>query len=232
MNELTNLINNYLVQNPHIYHEGKSDFLENKLNKFLHNLVSFECPDMYSKIKNNVLILEHFQFDCSNENRHGMSGISTENITNIKIENQLERETLYSISYEQTTDNYIKNFKKHFDSHHKKIKFYEQNLSSKKILTNTDNLTVGFFIENKLPPYCFESEINNELILLFTKEFLDEFESSTLDFVLFGGLFNQKNILFYIDKNTISAYRKKQISLKNITLCDMNEIIWNSKITF
>ena len=114
--ELENLLNNYLsVENPHMFSAGTENELLLNLVKFLHQLNQYECPDMYSKIENDVLILEHFGFDGSEEKKgkKGMKGYEQESLVEIKQQLKTNNycESIEPLNYSQTPLNYAKNFK-------------------------------------------------------------------------------------------------------------------------
>ena len=47
---------------------------EDDLSQALHQLKSFDRPDMYAILKDKIIIIEHFEFDASVCSRKGMKG--------------------------------------------------------------------------------------------------------------------------------------------------------------
>lgn len=236
--ELTILINDYLCRNSFIYHKESSDFLKTKLEPLLHNLISCESPDMYAKIDDNILILEHFEFDGSNERRKGgMQGLSEEYKAREEQHKFLtendEGQLVSNYSYYQTQVDYLNNFRKHFYRHYEKIPEYISHLTELSQINSNSNIITGFFIENRIPPLYIDIDNDiDELVLLYSKQFLNIFEDSKkLDFVLFGGLFGEKNRLFYIDRSMISTYKLSEIDLDKIEFLKLNEVQWTGKFT-
>lgn len=235
------ILTGYLTHNPNIT-SYDSVFLKNKLKLFLDNLTLFESPDIYGKINNEILILEHFEFDGSEENKEengkiikGMDGVAKE-YKAIKEFKQFDRENdrgelVLPMNYYQTVENYIKNFTKHFNNHYKKINKYIENLKDKKIVDNETVIYTGFFIENKIPPIFNNYGDIEEINLLTTKQFIEVFDDSQLlDIVLFGGLFNEKPRLFYIDRSLIGNHKSDLRDLDNIEFLRLSEVqmVWKN----
>ena len=53
---------------------------EDDLSQVLHQLKSFDRPDMYAILKDKIVIIEHFEFDVSVCSRKGMKGIKEERL--------------------------------------------------------------------------------------------------------------------------------------------------------
>ena len=81
MREYAHLINNYLCINPLVIpYTAYYSITFDELGDVLHNLNSFESPDMYSVLEDKVIILEHFEFDSSKHSRKGMKGKQEESL--------------------------------------------------------------------------------------------------------------------------------------------------------
>lgn len=230
------LINDYLARNPIVYHDGYSEFLKIKLENFLLNLEPFDAPDMYSIFNQELLIIEHFRFDATKSNSKKENGFEIESRAKRASEDFFARdidenqicEHIEDVSKKETTSDYLKNFSQGFDKHYNKISKYKENVLSK-IKIQPTHIYMGFFIENEFPPLYMSSDF--ELMLTTTKQFLDKFEqASQLDFVLFGGYFDQKKRLCYIDKDMIAANRCKEIDLSTIDFLQFSEVSYNSRM--
>jgi hypothetical protein len=242
-NELYDLLNNHLrVENPVLYHACSQNKVPLNIFNLLHRLNQFdgiiqsEGPDMYAKIENEVLILEHFEFDGSKVKKRckGMTGFEEESIVEKKYQKFLNDtdngELLATLNYSQNSQYYIENFLNTFKEHYHKIDRYKKNLSNQNIIDNNSNIITGFFIENKYPPVYIDKG-TNPVVLLSCKQFLDIFEiSESLDFVLFGGCISREFRLFYIDKHMLKDYRTNEINLSNIEFFHGTESSWASKI--
>ena len=80
MDECTHLIRDYLCKNPTAINWGYYVMSEDDLSQALHQLKSFDRPDMYAILKDKIVIIEHFEFDASVCSRKGMKGIKEERL--------------------------------------------------------------------------------------------------------------------------------------------------------
>lgn len=67
MDECTHLIRDYLCKNPTAINWGYYVMSEDDLSQALHQLKSFDRPDMYAILKDKIVIIEHFEFDASTD---------------------------------------------------------------------------------------------------------------------------------------------------------------------
>ena len=178
---------------------------KNRIKRMLNNLKSFEAPDMYSKIDNDVYIIEHFEFDASKRNRKGMSGIKEENALKQRISEKTEENYIIDqVHYNVDKQSFQKNFEGVFDHHYKKIDKYIENLKNQGILCDSDRVHVGFFAENIYPPLYEkwqngEPHFVGELLYFLTRQFYDFIQKKErLEFMFFGCIYNQNPQLFYI----------------------------------
>ena len=61
MDECTHLIRDYLCKNPTAINWGYYVMSEDDLSQVLHQLKSFDRPDMYAILKDKIIIIEHFE---------------------------------------------------------------------------------------------------------------------------------------------------------------------------
>lgn len=237
-NELQRLISTYQQDKQiKVYYDEDCKYESSLLKKLFPYLRQYERPDIIATQDDELLIMEHFIFDGTKESRKGMKGRQEENdLTNdlnkFYTSEQQCNILRQEIEYTETSENYIANFQRHFEQHYAKIPDYLKHVSEDEHKT-FKCISVGFFIENEYPPYCFSGELESPLILLpYTKQFLDTFEDSPLlDFVLFGCC-NQQYKLYYIDKNSIFSHRKHEIDLSQITFQKLNEVQFGYKCCF
>lgn len=200
----------------------------------LRNLKPFERPDMYAKIGNKVYALEHFSFDASSENRKGMEGIREESFLERRlISAATPEEGVYDRGiYSITLENLRKNFEKHFYAHYHKIGSYKDHLHRAGILSEADELIVGFFAENLYPPYYNKgNRYEGELYYSSTKQFADLLQSNPkVRFMLFGSCVGGKLKLAYVDREHLPPENQRiDLESRDISLSSLNrnEITWS-----
>lgn len=123
-----------------------------------------------------------------------------------------------SIEQKCSTDNYLNNFEENFYKHYTKIDIYINNLRKIGIINDKTKFKICFFIEDVT---CFGSFILDEsdpkgIVLLYVKQFLDILENSDrVDYVFFGGQHFNKKCLWFMSRDNINAFRKKEINIKD-----------------
>lgn len=85
MDECTHLMRDYLCKNPTAINWGYYVMSEDDLSQVLHQLKSFDRPDMYAILKDKIIIVEYFEFDASVCSRKGMKGIKEERLLDHRI---------------------------------------------------------------------------------------------------------------------------------------------------
>lgn len=176
--------------------------ISNKLNCIIDNVIQYERPDMYSILNDEVIMIEHFEFDSYKSNKKGSDYKWKEgnikNKFNKLIENRNKDEIIYNdtIKVTATKDNYINNFMIFFEDHYKKIDIYKKRIS----LKSNNKIKTYFFIEDISPlgSYYFTSkrEFKNLKIFQFKeiiKFLLDHKEVSAILYGYFDG--NKKKLL-------------------------------------
>lgn len=179
-------------------------------------------PDAYSIKDDTVLLLEHFEFDNSKTTRKG----SEQNIKDAKIQraldNNLTLSTMISERVEKTGPYYVKSLEEVFLSHANNIGNYKKEINAEMGIVFNNYIT-GFVIEDASSfgssYYDQTNGAYTRVNMLYAKEFLDLFEKTPqLDFVIFAITKSnyQNNGIFFISRNTIEEYRKKQIEVSKI----------------
>lgn len=156
------------------------------LSDTLRNINVYDCPDMYSLVNNEVLIIEHFEFDSSNKNKKGSS--ARVEIARVKREFNKKSDSFNGniliqddkIDTNNSAENYIENFTNVFDSHYSKIDLYKENISKIGVVNDTTKIKTCFFIEDTTPLGNFINENGNPrcVNLFYIKEYLDIFKKS------------------------------------------------------
>jgi hypothetical protein len=115
-----------------------------------------------------------------------------------------------------TARNYLANCAVAFGEHYDRRGEYKRNLETEGILRPGGKVKTCFFIEDVTPlgSYIVNSDGMHELVLLYVKQFLDMFErSEELDYVFFGCFMGCSDSLWYMGRNEIKYYRKKEMDL-------------------
>ena len=164
MDECTHLIRDYLCKNPTAINWGYYAMSEDDLSQALHQLKSFDRPDMYAILKDKIVIIEHFEFDASVCSRKGMKGIKEErlldhHISSAPIGNEFH---VGKGDYPISLANWQANFGMAFDSHYNKIPAYKEAILNKGRNFFDKPIVVGFFIENQHSPIVYNHGMSKE----------------------------------------------------------------------
>lgn len=211
-----------------------------KLIDILIQSKDFDRPDGYyfAQATSTLYIFEHFAFDCSPTNRNGSS--LRRNTT--QVNQEVEREIKSSITaYDSVKvidqgysvkdgnkityimgadgvkyrDNYIASFKKFYEDHNGKINEYIENCKSKIGIT-PNKVIISFLVEDVTvfgTHYKRNNNMGEPVILLSTKQFLEIFKNSKVDYVFFGVL--NDCFLVICDRSIINDDPSKYIDLLN-----------------
>ena len=178
-------------------------------------------PDAYSVIDDNILVLEHFQFDNSKSTKKGSNQnlVSAETDRQLKIMSREDNEvTVMTEFVSRTGKYYIDNFKQQFTNHAKNIEGYKLDIQ-KELKKEFNKWMVGFIIEDASFLGSLYRDSNLYCVDLTTdKEFLDLFEQTkNLDFVIFSMTNNQDAKIFsFLSRECINKQRKRQIEVSKI----------------
>ncbi|MCI8343154.1 MAG: hypothetical protein HFE25_01725 [Clostridia bacterium] len=224
-------LNSFAISNNH------PNSFDNILNA-LKQCKNFERPDGYffDEETATLYIFEHFEFDCSETNRNGSK--LRKNIS--KVNNEIESEIKNSAqSYNSTKaivqgygvkdgnstifymgkdgdkfrNNYIKNFKRQFERHSSKIQDYIDHCKQEINATPIKILTI-FVIEDITMGGTYYKHLNGmgePVILPTTKQFVEIFKNSKIDYVFFGML--QYSDLIICDRSITNDNLDKYIDL-------------------
>lgn len=194
----------------------------NDCYRFFEDIIPHDAPDMYNKIGDEVLIVEHFEFDSSIRSRKGSQYRKSESIVNQKFEqlfdSRKERDVHYSdtIEHRCSAENYIKNITHNFNQHYSKIDRYIENLKLEGVIKDKTKIKICFFIEDVtcLGSYVLNNYRPESIVLLYVKQFLDILETSPkVDYIFYGGSNGNKDWLWFMSRDNIKEFRKKEIDL-------------------
>ena len=224
MNELTLFVNKFL-KNHDIMYEGNQ---ENDFNKLLQyckaGINTYDHPDGFCKYDDNVLIIEHFEFDSSYKNKKG--GKNRQEIfrtSNVKPNKNDDIQIYHDeIKCDFTIENYINNAKNSLNSHYNKIDDYIETLKKEKIITDTSNVKVLFCIEDTTVLGNIDSKSGKPLYLLYCTEFIKAIKSLTdLDYILCGSSYGSADFTWFTSVSNIDNYIKKQYSANDTKIANL-----------
>ncbi|MCL2796766.1 MAG: hypothetical protein FWD58_01750 [Firmicutes bacterium] len=197
-----------------------------------------DCPDgfYYEESSDTLFIFEHFEFDCSSNKKNGSMlrkniahtesaarqelNQATGEYKGVKVIEQSEGirdgDTItYRVGADgdKFRDNYIANFKKAFERHAKKVSDYISNCK-KKTGKDCKSIKVCFVFEDitlggthyKIDKNSMGGEVN----ILLTKQFMDIFRDSPVDYAIFGMMQNPST-LTVCDKTVLAFYDKADV---------------------
>lgn len=215
----------------------------NSFDSILNALIqckNFERPDGYffDEETATLYIFEHFSFDCSETNdkgsklRKNISKVNKDIESEIKNSEQNYSSTKaivqgYGVKNGNTTtfymgkdgdkfrDNYIKNFRSQFEKHSMKVQEYI-NYCTQEIKATPNKIKTIFVIEDVTMGGTYYKHLNDmgePVNLLTTKQFIEVFANSKVDYVFFGML--QYNDLTVCDRSITNDNLSKYIDLYN-----------------
>jgi len=197
----------------------------------LKHLQPFERPDMYAKIGNHVMIIEHFEFDSNrNVRRKGSEGKAELAVFERMADNLQATFEVAKVSSELKSNHssmhYIENALRGFQDHCSNIPAYKQHLRGDNIIDNASTIETGFFIEDttilgniyQKHPDSWEPSIT-PLFLPYCKPFLDAFErAKDVDLIFSGSYAISKYHLWFMDRASIERHRENQIEVEDIEI--------------
>lgn len=223
MNELGVFVHKFLENHEFMYEGNQEESFKDLLKFFNSGINTFDRPDGFCKYENNVLIIEHFEFDSAFKNKKGSKNrqeiFRTANVKPNNIEPiQLFRD---EIKCNFTIENYINNAKENLNNHYLKIDEYERHLKQEKIIDDKTQVEVLFCIEDT----TVLGNINEEgkpLFLLYCKEFIEIIkEMEKLNYIICGSSYGRNNFTWYSSIPEIGNYVKNQYSVNNTKIVNL-----------
>ena len=216
------------------------DYSRNTLHSLIDHLSllkQYDKPDMYAKIDNHVLAIEHFEFNAS-KSRSRKGSLQNEKLSEQERQHQKEVNKLkeqgkyiaHTHSMLGTSTNlqyYHENFTSNYNNHYIKIGRYVNCLKEDNILMPENKLTMCFFSEDTTLPIssCFNQklalETGNGMQLLMppnTEFFWDiiDKKSNNLDCIFFGQGDLEGDSLFFLDLRSDCDFSKYVIKSKDL----------------
>lgn len=224
MNELTLFIHKFL-KNHDIMYEGNQEKEFNKLLRYLDaGINTHDHPDGFCKYNDNILIIEHFEFDSSYKNKKGSKNrqeiFRTSNVTHNKNDDiQIYHD---EIKCDFSIENYINNAKNNLSSHYNKIGDYIETLKNEKIIMDSSNVEILFCIEDVTVLGNIESKKGKPLFLLYCAEFIQEIKTLiNLDYILCGSSYGSTDFTWFTSVSNIDNYIKNQYSINNTKIANL-----------
>lgn len=199
-----------------------------------------DAPDMVLKKGNEVIIIEHFEFDSYHVSRKGSPG--RQEMARIqRNEDQIEATedgVFFSdaikgkCSFQDLISNLSCNFKSHYD----RIPKYKENLKGHGLIDDTTSIKVMFLIEDVSPlgSIAVDQEAKQHpIIVLLYKKFLDLFRGAiNLDYILACSSAADKNYMWFADRAEIDEYYSNAVDYGKMVFLDFDVQVASFKISF
>ncbi len=224
MNDELNLLINRYIANHNVMYEGdlKKEFEE--LTEFFNSGVqTYDRPDGFCKFENNVLIIEHFEFDSANANKKGSTNRQEIFRTSRIKPTGKEFELVYDeIKCDFTMENYIKNLKNNFLNHYNKIDDYIKNLQKINIINERTNIKVLFCIEDSTILGNLNIATQKPIFAIYCDEFIQLLKDCTkLNYILCCSNFGMSDYAWFASISKISEYEQKQIKVSDTKIANL-----------
>ena len=179
-------------------------------------------PFCYSRVGKNVLIADHVTFSSQKKLTRQVESLIDlfASRRDLVLQNKLATgrfKMLPPISKgPNTARNNLANCAVAFGEHYNRLPGYREALENEGIIKPGCAVKTCFFLEDTTPlgSYIINSDGMHELVLPYVKQFLDMFEGSAgLDYVFFGCFRGCSNALWFIARDDIGLYRKKEMDL-------------------
>ena len=185
-------------------------------------LSEHELPFYFSKTSKEILIVDHVVFDSRKKLTMQVDNLldmfsSKRDLTRQQTRLSGRFKMLPPISKgPSTARNYLANCAVAFGNHYDRLGEYKRILENKGIIRPGGRVKACFFIEDVTPlgSYIVNPDGMHELILFYVKQFLDLFErSEDLNYVFFGCFMGCSDSLWFMSRDEIKYYRKKEMDL-------------------
>lgn len=188
-----------------------------------------DAPDMFFLYNNQVLIVEHFEFDCYRATKKGSSFRREEariqrafDSTPMVGSSLIRHDTIHAKS---SYKDYINNAKRSFKEHYSKIDRYFNNLVEAGVIQDSSVTKTMFLIDDVSPVGSIMIDNNAPwgsdavclVELCHCKEFLDLLSSSPkVDYVIACSSFGSKRFVWFVDQENIQEYYNHVIDYESM----------------
>lgn len=199
----------------------KNNVLENFYFKSVLNSISrdnkskTDGPDGYFILNNDLVMIEHFEFDASP--RIGQKGSVYKKQIGKMNNNNLREKVL---NHEENKNFYLKNALSSMQDHYIKFNLYLENLKREGIYREGMKTHMVFLIEDSTPVPCFikNKKEATPLNLFKISEFLDEFQKMPLLNAAFLSINFITPDVYMITTENFNDYKKEKYNIDDIEL--------------
>lgn len=202
-------------------------------------LVSFERPDAYIKVDNEILIIEHFAIDGYDTFVGGGSKL----IRNMKeLQKEFEKKAIgpegaymtKSLDVCSCYEGFLANCRTRFDQHYDQIMAYKRHLQERSIADENTKFVV-FFLMDEISPLgtltCDGDKIH-PVCLARSREFLEYFASKKeVDWVISAVNLPDGLKPYFFSQNEIDECKKSVLEYANFQFLSSNPMVTNFKIS-
>lgn len=218
MNEVLNVLQQYLSDETgnEVHFHGSTEAVQWFSNMLTHgHIVEHEAPDLLITNANDILLIEHFEFDSfSSSSKGSKNQIEQSRIARMqKALPATEEGVSFSdvIRGDSSYHNYCKNAIENFNKHYAKIKKYKENIFSEEIVQAEPSIRIMFLIDDVSPIGTMASDKEGNLhavTLAHCSAFINRLEQAPdVDYVLCTSCAGNKKFIWFIDIAEITAYK-------------------------
>ena len=232
----------YFVNGGHLNYYGSGVNVQSFVNDLNpQNIYIGDAPDFYIKSDDDVLVIEHFEFDCYKASRKGSE--HRQELARIQRKEDAMKPTEKGVALHETIhgessyENYICNVTRSFNEHYSHIELYFDNLKNAGIIKDRSKVKVLFFVEDVSPlGTVVFGEQNNATGLITvslaqSREFLDLLrESPLVDYVLACSSYNNEREIWFIDRSELNAYYEHVIDYSSLQFLSFKPHVISCKI--
>ena len=182
-----------------------------------------DAPDMFIKLGNHALIIEHFEYD----GYHVRKGKGSSGRQKLKIieENAKKGDGFYSgiINAKSSLGDLLTNIARSFEQHYSHIPLYKGNLMEHALIDDHTEVKTLFLLEDTSPLgtlFSGANEFNPDICYFMpalSNEFLDILQSHPdVDYILNFSNAGGKDVAWFIDSNELDAFREHTVDYSNM----------------
>ena len=200
-------------------------------------IVPFDRPDAFIKIRNRILIIEHFMIDGYETYANGGSKL----VSNEKriekhfsklINSQGSGTATDRLGVKNSYEGFIRNCIDRFSSHYVKIPEYKARLSEEGIADDNSEFYVCFLMEDASPMGSNVVDINPVMpvCLAQSEEFLDYYiNMPDVDLILSAAinLFTREHLPYILSHDAISELKNKTINYNKLQFLSSDPLYYH-----
>lgn len=228
MRELQKIISKYFQKDGTgiVYYNISQELFNKVIDP--NNIMSYERPDILSVFDNNIVGIEHFEFDSyKSRNKRGSDFKIKDYIIEKKFDEKMKKQlkendsVIFHAQIESTASlqNYFNNFKKVFISHYKKLNDYLNHIKTDFDCSNKD-IHFCFFVEDESPLGSYYLNSKREICLLtplFSDEIIELLKNSPkVEYLVIGtyAMSEHKMIIIENKEETLERFKNEHEKIK------------------